>query len=108
MTITGTAGDLQLEGNPVMRWVMEQFGHVTGLFIQKATVGTFTAFVAVFGERAIKNREEWLERIPSTPWGRAWMARSDRSWIAYLPLYIVATAQALAALSWVVLFILYR
>ena len=107
MTITGTAGDLQLEGNPIMRWVMAQFGHQTGLLIQKATVGTAAAFIAAFGERAIKNREKWIEKVPSTKWARAWMARKDRSWIAYLPLYIVAMAQGFAAVGWIALGILY-
>lgn len=106
-TLGGTGGNLELEGNPIMRWIMAHFGHAAGLVGQKTVIGAGSAFIAVFGARAIKNREQWIEKVPSTRWARAWMRRKDRSWIAYLPLYIVAAAQGLAAASWVVLGILY-
>ncbi len=107
MTLNGTGGNLEFEGNPIMRWAMQQFGHGTGLLVQKVAIGASAAFVAAYGERAIQNRKQWINRVPSTTLAREWMRRKDRSWIAYLPLYFVAVAQGLAAASWLVLGILY-
>ena len=107
MTLTGTAGNLALEGNPIMRWVMQQLGPQTGLLAQKAAVGAIATVIAVYGEWAIKNRQKWIDKVPSTQWARDWMRKKDRSWIAYLPLYVVAVAQCFAAASWVALKILY-
>ena len=107
MTLSGIGGNLALEGNPIVRWVMAQLGPQAGLVAQKTLVGALATLIAVHGSRAIKNREQWIEKVPSTPWGRDWMRRRDRSWIAFLPLYMVATAQALAAASWFALKTLY-
>lgn len=100
MTLAGMGGDIKLEGNPVMRVVMAQFGLEAGLFLEKALVGAMCFVIAKYGEREIKRGADWIWKLPSTKWTRAWMRRADRSWIAYTPLYAVAVSQLLAAASW--------
>ncbi len=100
MTLTGMGGALDLEGNPVMRATMRWLGIEAGLATQKAAVGGLLTLIAVYGERAIGSRQQWIRRVPSTRWAREWMQRKDRSWIAYIPLYAVAIGQGLAAGSW--------
>ena len=106
MTLAGMDGRLELEGNPVMRAVMAHFGLETGLFLEKALVGALCFVIAKYGEREIKRRADWIWRVPSTKWARAWMRRGDRSWIAYAPLYVVAVSQLLAAASWAFLMVI--
>lgn len=103
MTVRGMAGNLQMEGNPVMRAMMELMGVQAALFVQKGGIGALAAVVAVQGERAIRSRAEWIWKVPSIPWVRRWMRRGERSWIAYLPLYGASVAQAFAAASWAAL-----
>jgi hypothetical protein len=102
LTLTGMGGALELEGNPLIRATMHRLGLEAGLVTQKAAIGGVLTLVAVFGERAIRNRERWISKIPSTRLARDWMRKKDRSWIAYIPLYAVAIGQGLAAGSWVV------
>ncbi len=101
MTLAGISGDLALEGNPVMRAAMALFGPEAGLILEKSLVGIICFVIAKYGEREIKRDADWIWKIPSTRWVRAWMRRGDRSWIAYAPLYAVAVSQFLAAASWV-------
>lgn len=100
MTSAGIAGDLALEGNPVMRWMMARFGLEAGLWLEKALVGLLCVFIGKYGAPEIKRKSEWIWKVPMTPWARAWMKRGERSWIAYIPLYGTALFQGLAALSW--------
>jgi hypothetical protein len=100
LTLTGMDGVLDLEGNPIMRATMRWLGLEAGLVTQKALIGGLLALIAVCGERAIANQERWIWQVPSTRWAREWMRKSDRSWIAYIPLYAVAVGQAVAAGSW--------
>ncbi|NIQ37351.1 MAG: hypothetical protein GTN81_02000 [Proteobacteria bacterium] len=102
MTLGGMGGDINLEGNPVMRTVMVHFGPKTGLFLGKAVVGAICFAIAFYGEREIKREADWIWKLPSTTWTKAWMRKGDRSWIAYTPLYAVAISQLLAAASWAV------
>ena len=101
MTLVGLDGDINLEGNPVMRAAMASFGLETGLFLEKALVGAMCFMIAKYGEHEIKRGAGWIWRLPSTKWTRAWMRRGDRSWIAYTPLYATAVSQLLAAAIWV-------
>ena len=101
MTLLGMDGDIKLEGNPVMRAAMAHLGLETGLFLQKALVGTICFVIAKYGEREIQRGADWIWKLPSSRWVRHWMQRGDRSWIAYTPLYAVAISQLLAAASWV-------
>jgi hypothetical protein len=103
MTVTGMGGDINLEGNPVMRAVMAEFGPEAGLLLGKALVGAICFVIAKYGEREIRRGAAWIQKLPSTKRTRAWMRTGDRSWIAYAPLYIVAASQLLAAASWVFL-----
>ncbi len=106
MTLRGMGADLGLEGNPLARALMEQLGAELGLAVQKAAIGGSTILIAVIGERAIRNQEPWIWRIPTTRWVRAWMRKKDRSWIAFIPLYAAIVSQGLAAASWVALSVL--
>lgn len=108
MTLTGMGGVLELERNLVMRAMMRWLGPEVGLLVQKAAIGGVLILIAVYGERAIRDREPWIWRIASTEWERDWMQRKDRSWIAYVPLYMVAIAQGVAAGIWTMVEILSR
>ncbi len=103
LTMRGMGGDLQLEGNPLMRRVMELCGVGPGLLLEKAAVGAVTALIARYAAPAIRADAPWIHRVPSTRWARAWMAQKDRSWVAFIPLYAAAAFQGLAALSWLTL-----
>jgi hypothetical protein len=100
MTLAGMGGDLELEGNPVMRAVMAAVGVEAGLWLEKGMVGLVCFLVARYGEGEIKRGADWIWKVPSTPWVKAWMRRRDRSWIAYIPLYGAAVSQLAAAASW--------
>ncbi len=102
MTLAGLDGNLELEGNPVMRTIMTLFGIEGGIWLEKALVGVICFVIAKYGEREIKRGAAWIWKVPSTQWARAWMRRQDRSWIAYIPLYGVALSQLVAAASWAV------
>jgi len=102
MTLAGMGGDLELEGNPVMRAIMALFGIEGGIWLEKVLVGVICFVIAKYGEREIKRGAAWIWKVPSTQWARVWMRRRDRSWIAYLPLYGVALSQLVAAASWAV------
>lgn len=103
MTLCGVGADLQLEGNPVIRGLMQQLGARMGLAAEKAVVGGCTILIAVVGERAIQRREPWIWKIPTTPCVRRWMRRKDRSWIAFIPLYAASIGQGFAVASWAAL-----
>ncbi len=107
LTLGGVGADLQLEGNPMMRAMMQQLGADVGLVTQKALIGGGAIAIAVVGERAIRRNESWIWKIPSTRWARGWMRRRDRSWIAFIPLYAAITGQAFAVASWAALPILF-
>jgi hypothetical protein len=100
MTLDGTMGALDLEASPVMRAMMARFGPARGLWLEKTLVGLLCVLVAKYGEREMKRRAPWLDRIPSAKWARAWVKSGDRSWAAYAPLYGAAAFQLLAAGSW--------
>jgi len=103
LTVAGTGGAPDLEGNPVMRAMMARFGLEGGLWVEKILVGALCLLIAKYGEREMKRRAPWIDKIPSTRWARAWVKSGDRSWVAYAPLYGAALGQLLAAASWIVL-----
>ena len=103
LTLGGIGADLQLEGNPMMRAMMQQLGADVGLVTQKALIGGGALAIAVVGERAIRRKEPWIWKIPSTRWARSWMCRKDRSWIAFIPLYAATIGQIFAVASWAAL-----
>jgi hypothetical protein len=103
LTLGGVGTDLELEGNPMMRAMMQQLGAEVGLVTQKALIGGGAIAIAVVGERAICRREPWIWKIPATRWARNWMRRRDRSWIAFIPLYAATIGQVFAVASWAAL-----
>jgi hypothetical protein len=100
MTVRGLGGDLALEGNAGLRGLMERIGIVPALVVEKSVVALACLWIAWFVAPEIRRGASWIERVPSTPWARAWMRRGDRSWIAYIPLYGTALLQLFAALLW--------
>jgi hypothetical protein len=105
LTLIGTRGDLSLEGNPIIRFTMSYLGPAWGLIVQKFVIGGITIGIAYFGEPSIRRLDPWIWKVPATTWARNWLRKKDRFWIAFIPLYAAALAQALAAVSWVLLFI---
>lgn len=103
VTLGGFGGDLEMEANPLARASMIGLGPGMGLLAQKALVGCFAILIALRFERAIRNLEPWIWRVPSSSWSRRWMREKERSWIAFLPLYGAALGQALAAATWLLL-----
>lgn len=103
VTLEGIGVDLTLEGNPLMRAMMQQLGAEAGLAVQKAVIAGATIAIAVVGERAIRRQDPWIWKVPTSPWVRGWMRRKDRSWIAFIPLYSAVAGQVLAVASWVAL-----
>ncbi len=103
MTLKGMEGELMMEGNPIMRAMMSWLGPELGICLNKSLVFLFCVLLAITLEPEIKRRASWIEKIPMTPWSRAWMRSKDRSWISYIPLYMAGISQGLAALSWLLL-----
>lgn len=100
-TLMGIHGDISLEGNPIMRYMMAGFGLVGGLIVEKSLVllaGISVAIVAVIG---IEKDADWVFYLAFTRITRNWMKRKKRYWVAFLPLYFVAFSQGVAAAVWV-------
>ena len=103
LTVIGMDGNLDLEANAILRYLMERLGVEPALVLQKLAVGVICVIVARHGKPAIKRKAKWIDHIPMFPRTRRWLASGDRSWIAYIPLYATAVAWALAAAIWAVL-----
>ena len=103
LTLIGMDGDLQLEGNILMRKVMEMFGPLPGMLIEKGLVLVVALIVAVVAFRGIDQEAEWVYWLALTPMTKRWMRKKKRFWVAFLPLYLAATFQGLAACLWVYL-----
>ena len=101
LTLDGVGADLALEGNPIMRALMESFGALSGLVIAKVAIATAAIAISFVWERAIREDRPWIWRIPMSSWARRWMRKKDRSWIAFIPLYAAAIAQSFAVVGWV-------
>ena len=101
-------GNLTMEGNPIMRGMMAALGPTWGLVTEKLAIFGMCLAIAIFYGHAIQEQKPWIYKIPSTKWARQWMRAGDRSWIALVPLYVIAISQGLAAVSWIVLEITYR
>lgn len=100
-TLVGINGDISMEGNPIMRYMMANFGLMGGLIVEKTIVllgGIAVAVVAVMG---IAKEAEWIFYLAFTRATRNWMKRKKRYWVAFLPLYFVAFSQGLAAAAWI-------
>ncbi|QTA85926.1 Uncharacterized protein dnm_019430 [Desulfonema magnum] len=100
-TLKGIQGDVFLEGNPLMKYMMESFGPLKGLLIEKTLVFILALTVAVISYSGIEKDSDWIYYLTLSKMTKNWMKRKKRYTIAFIPLYIVAAAQGIAALSWV-------
>jgi hypothetical protein len=102
-TLKGIKGDVSLEGNPMMRYMMVTFGLTGGLIIEKTLVFFAALMLALIAFRGIEKEAPWVYYLALTRLTRRWMKRKKRYWVAFLPIYLVALAQGSAASSWVIL-----
>ena len=100
MTIGGLGSNPELEGNAFLRTLMAAIGIHPALALAKIAVGLALWLVAAWLGRAIHNEEAWIEKVPTLPPLRRWLRSGDRCWVALVPLYCVAAAQACAACAW--------
>jgi hypothetical protein len=107
LTLIGIQGDLALEGNPIMRFMMETFGPLAGLVIQKGLVGLLASLFTLITAWGIHHQRPWVYSLAFFPLSRSWMRRQRRYWVAFSVLYLTALAQGLAAASWAYLLYLY-
>ncbi len=103
VTLNGIGADLDLEGNPILRFTMGHLGFELGLLVQKTITAGFVIWVAVVLGHAIRTQAPWIWKIPASQWARDWVRRKDRSWIALIPLFAAASGQVFAVASWLVL-----
>ena len=75
LTLIGMDGDLQLEGNILMRKVMEMFGPLPGMLIEKGLVLVVALIVAVVAFRGIDQEAEWVYWLALTPMTKRWMRK---------------------------------
>jgi len=99
MTLAGLGGNLAMEGNPLLRSTMAWLGPAAGLLAHKLAFGSMMLVIGLLGERALSGRRQTQRGVVRLPWLQAW-PDDDCSWAAYLPLYLCAAGQAVAALSW--------
>ena len=102
-TLRGVSGDISMEGNPVMRYIMVSFGLVGGLITEKSLVLLISLIVALAAVTGIEREADWVYYLALTRVTRNWMKRKKRYWVAFVPIYFVAFAQGVAATSWVYL-----
>ena len=102
-TLRGVNGNITLEGNPVMRYMMVSFGLMGGLIVEKSLVLLVSLLVAIVAVIGIEKEADWVYKLALTRVTRNWMKRKKRYWVAFVPVYFVALAQGLAATSWVYL-----
>jgi len=102
-TLKGISGDVALEGNPIMRYMMLNFGLQGGLIIEKCLIFLIALMLAIIAFVGIDKKADWVYYLALTPLTRNWMKQKRRYWVAFVPLYFVAIAQGLAAGSWIYL-----
>jgi hypothetical protein len=102
-TLKGVRGDISMEGNPIIRYMMVNFGLVGGLVVEKSLVLLLGAVVAIISFIGIEREADWVYYLAFTRVTRNWMKRKKRHWVAFLPIYFVAFSQGVAAASWVYL-----
>jgi hypothetical protein len=102
-TLKGISGDISLEGNPVMRYMMLNFGLLGGLIVEKTFVFLIALILAIIAFIGIDKKSNWVYYLALTSLTRNWMKRKRRYWVAFVPLYFVALSQGVAATSWVYL-----
>jgi len=106
LTVQGIGGDIELEGNPMMRQIMARFGILGGIVLEKGMVLLIALGVAIVASIGIEKEASWVYFLALTPMTRRWMRRRKRRWVAFLPLYGVALFQGLASASWLYIMML--
>ncbi|MCE5193869.1 MAG: DUF5658 family protein [Nitrospiraceae bacterium] len=101
LTLKGIDGDIHMEGNPVLRHMMTSFGITAGLILGKGIVLSLAALTAVVCYIGIHRDSDWVYYLALTRMTKNWLKRKKRYWIAFLPLYLIAFSQAVAAGMWV-------
>lgn len=99
-TLKGIDGDISLEGNPAIRYMMSNFGILEGLLLEKTLVLLAASLIAVVCFRGIDQEADWVYYLAITRLAKNWLKRKKRHWIAFLPLYLTALSQGLAAAAW--------
>ena len=102
-TLKGIRGDVSLEGNPLMRYMMLNFGLQGGLIIEKCLVFLIALMLAIIAFIGIDKKANWVYYLALTPFTRNWMKQKRRYGVAFVPLYFVAISQGVAAGSWIYL-----
>ena len=105
LTAMGLQGNIALEGNPIIKAMMAQFGIVAGMVLEKGIVLALAVAIAISAYRGIAKDADWVYVLALTRATKKWMQRKKRYWVAFVPLYLIALAQGLAALSWLYLLI---
>ena len=99
-TLKGMNGDISLEGNPIMRFMMDNFGLIGGLAVEKTLVLLVALTVAIVAFLGIEKESDWVFYLALTPLTRNWMKRRKRYGVAFVPIYFVALSQGVAAAGW--------
>lgn len=99
LTVQGIDGNIELEGNPIMRQIMARFGILGGIVLEKGMVLMIALGLAITVSIGIEREAPWVYFLALTPMTRRWMGRRKRRWVAYMPLYAVALFQGLASAS---------
>jgi hypothetical protein len=102
-TLKGINGDISLEGNPIMRYMMLNFGLLGGLIVEKTFVFLIALILAIIAFIGIDKKANWVYYLALTSLTRNWMKRKRRYWVAFVPLYFVAISQGVAATTWIIL-----
>lgn len=102
-TLRGVSGDISMEGNPVIRYMMVSFGLMGGLITEKSLVLLISLIVAIAAVIGIEKEADWVYYLALTRLTRNWMKRKKRYWVAFVPIYFVAFAEGVAAASCVYL-----
>lgn len=100
LTLKGIDDDISLEGNPLMQYMMVNFGTAAGMILGKGIVLLFAALTAIICYIGIHKDSDWVYYLALTRMTRNWLRRKKRYWIAFLPLYLVALSQGVAAGMW--------
>jgi NAD-dependent oxidoreductase involved in siderophore biosynthesis len=77
-TLKGVHGDIAIEGNPIMRYMMANFGLMGGLVVEKSLVLLFATTVAIASFIGIEKEADWVYYLAFTRVTRNWMKRKKR------------------------------
>lgn len=99
LTLQGLQGEISREGNPVLRYLMHDFGVLSAMLISKGLVFLVLLLLGIIGAMGVAKDADWLYWL-TLPITKRWMKRKKRYWIPFVPIYLLAFFQALAAASW--------